>query len=452
MQQLRVLIGLTCINMLNYIDRGIIPGAPSHFELFIRETLAPKSDNVYIGLLTSCFIASYGIFSIFFGSISNRTSFRPVSIGLLIWCLSAVLSGSSAIFSSFSLLLTGRILSGVGEASFQCIAPPLIDDIAPQNRLTLWLSLFYIAIPVGTALGFEYGALMASFGYRTWKYAFWSECLLMLPFSLILFNLKYPYYTTQVEQVLLIEKPEEKKTPGSTIAELLKNKVFLLIVMGNAVYTGSVSSLSTFGPEFFLGFEFFTTETAASSTFGAIMIFSGVIGTIGGGYALDVRTNGRPSVLDAMKQMILALGTGLCAILIGYLLLSWRNCFLSALAIGMLLMCSTTSCTSLVLLHIVTNPDQRALAISLNTFGIHLFGDVPSPILLGYLKDYLAPHCVGIKTHGHVTIDPRCRAERGGLAIALLIPVLWLSLTLVLWGFAYHFLKKPTKIQNIITN
>lgn len=53
--------------------------------------------------------------------------------------------------NSFYILVASRVLSGVGEASFQTVVPPYIDDNAPPLKRGLWLSIFYMAIPVGTA-------------------------------------------------------------------------------------------------------------------------------------------------------------------------------------------------------------------------------------------------------------------------------------------------------------
>jgi len=45
--------------------------------------------------------------------------FRLVGFGLLVWCTSALIAGFSRSFNSYSLLVAARMLSGVGEASFQ---------------------------------------------------------------------------------------------------------------------------------------------------------------------------------------------------------------------------------------------------------------------------------------------------------------------------------------------
>lgn len=103
--------------------------------------------------------------------------------------------------------------SGVGEASFQTVAPPFIDDNAPADKKALWLSIFFMgalaaraaparrwtcpqptpprphapAIPVGTALGFAYSSIVASSrGLNLgWRAAFLYEIPAMVPLALM---------------------------------------------------------------------------------------------------------------------------------------------------------------------------------------------------------------------------------------------------------------------------
>ena len=131
------------------------------------------------------------------------------------------------------LLLTHCVCSGVGEASFQCIVPPFIDDQAPpvrglvvvesctvclshpcpapkQKSRGMYLATFFLAIPVGEcmpkttcwgreaqplltvfpplspgyALGFAFGALVAS--HLGWRACFFIELVAMAPFAIML--------------------------------------------------------------------------------------------------------------------------------------------------------------------------------------------------------------------------------------------------------------------------
>jgi MFS family permease len=57
------------------------------------------------------------------------TSLSFPSLPCSIWCGAVLLSGLAP---NFWLLVIARVFSGVGEASFQCVVPPFIDDIAPK--------------------------------------------------------------------------------------------------------------------------------------------------------------------------------------------------------------------------------------------------------------------------------------------------------------------------------
>ena len=46
-------------------------------------------------------------------------------------------------------LIVARVVSGIGEASFQCIAPCFIDDAAPTHVKGKVLAAFFMAVPIG---------------------------------------------------------------------------------------------------------------------------------------------------------------------------------------------------------------------------------------------------------------------------------------------------------------
>ena len=58
----------------------------------------------------------------------------------------------------------------MGEASFGTLAPAYLADILPLNRRARALGLFYLALPVGTALAYLVGGLMGS--HWGWRPAF----------------------------------------------------------------------------------------------------------------------------------------------------------------------------------------------------------------------------------------------------------------------------------------
>ena len=110
-------------------------------------------------------------------SSPNRNEMRLIGYGLVCWAIAVL--GCALSLGFWSLLLC-RMAVGVGEASFVSLASPFIDDVAPPDRKTLWLAVFYACIPVGYAFGFFYGGTVAvAVG---WRAAFAIEGVMMLPF------------------------------------------------------------------------------------------------------------------------------------------------------------------------------------------------------------------------------------------------------------------------------
>lgn len=112
-----------------------------------------------------------------FGTLSDYGVSRKALIlfGITAWSISA----ASACFApSFAFFLVSRHVNppgmivtrvrafvGVGEASFVVITPSLLSDLYPPRMRNRVLTVFYAAIPVGSAVGFILGGTWVQ--YRT---------------------------------------------------------------------------------------------------------------------------------------------------------------------------------------------------------------------------------------------------------------------------------------------
>jgi len=158
---------LLTINLFNYIDRQVLSAVLPLLE--VDADLFDPTDRYLefkLGLLTSAFLVSYTLLSPVFGWFGDRSRrWLVVGVGVTIWSLA---SGATGLAGGFLVLLLTRCLVGIGEAAYGPVAPSMLSDMYPAKVRGQVMSYFYLAIPVGSALGFVIGGQIAEhFGWRT---------------------------------------------------------------------------------------------------------------------------------------------------------------------------------------------------------------------------------------------------------------------------------------------
>ena len=161
---------LLAINLFNYIDRQVLSAVLPKLEL--DADLFDPSDpwlKFKLGWLTTAFLVTYMLASPVFGRLGDTWSrWSLVGIGVILWSLA---SGGSGLATGFWMLLLTRCLVGVGEAAYGPVAPAMLSDLYPERRRGRILAWFYLAIPVGSALGFVIGGAVADTAWG-WRGAF----------------------------------------------------------------------------------------------------------------------------------------------------------------------------------------------------------------------------------------------------------------------------------------
>ncbi|MFL5340609.1 MAG: spinster family MFS transporter [Gemmataceae bacterium] len=161
------LLLLLGINMFNYMDRYILAAALPRIE--VDPAIAPVSKG-QLGLLTTAFVASYLVLSPVFGWLGDRMSrWLLVGVGVILWSLA---SGGSGLATAYTVLLLTRAFVGVGEAAYGPVAPSLLSDLYPVRMRGWVMAWFYAAIPVGSALGYVLGGVVADSALG-WRWAFY---------------------------------------------------------------------------------------------------------------------------------------------------------------------------------------------------------------------------------------------------------------------------------------
>lgn len=156
---------LTCINLLNYADRYV----PSAVKTLIQEDL--HLSDAESALPTTGMVVVYAALATLFGWANDyEVVDRRVllAIAIVFWSAATALAGLATDLTSLVLL---RSLVGVGEAAYGTIAPPMLSDFYPLHERQIAFAIYYLAIPVGAALGFGIGAIVASI--YSWRVAYY---------------------------------------------------------------------------------------------------------------------------------------------------------------------------------------------------------------------------------------------------------------------------------------
>ncbi|MBS0366670.1 MAG: MFS transporter [Proteobacteria bacterium] len=361
---------LSAINLLNYLDRYVVaPLAPD------LQSSMHLSDT-QLGTLVPAFMLVYTCTAPLFGAWGDRgVRTRPIAAGVLIWSLATLLSGFAA---DYRQLLAARAFVGIGEAAFVAVAPALLADCFPVGKRGRVYAALNTAIPVGSALGYILGGYVGHhFG---WRAAFFMAGAPGLVLAGAVLLLRDPRRGAQ--DALPGAAPARPSTPLAVYAALLRRRHFMLIVLGYAAYTFALGGLAFWMPTFLQRVRGVPAQEAATG-FGTIVVVTGFIGTFAGGWLGDW-------LLQRTRQAYLWLSGGATLLAVPCAMVALTAAapmaYYPAIVAAELLLFLSTGPINAAIINAVA-PWERASAVALSMFGIHLLGDVPSPFLIGYASD-----------------------------------------------------------------
>jgi MFS family permease len=367
---------LTLINLLNYLDRYVVSGIVPD----LKAQPLGLSDT-QIGLLTTAFMIVYMVAAPIFGALGDRGSrTRPIAAGVFIWSIATLLSGFAA---NYAHLLSARALVGIGEAAYVAIAPALLSDCFPRAQRGRVLSVFNMAIPVGAALGYIVGGQMSQ--HYGWRQAFFVAGAPGLLLALLVLGLPDPPRGSQDNDEGEIAKAAADVGAASRYWSLLRRGPYMLVVLGYAAYTFALGGLAVWMPNFLERVHHVPAKTATTS-FGGIVVVTGFLGTFLGGWLGDY-------LLKFSRQAYLWMSGWITLLAAPFALVALTadtpSVYYPAIIVAELLLFMSTGPVNSAIINLVS-PTERASAIALSMFTIHLLGDVPSPTLIGLLSDMSA--------------------------------------------------------------
>ena len=408
---------LICINLFNYIDRQVLAAVePSVCQsLLLSHDASDPNAQAKMGLLSTAFLITYMLMAPVFGMLAERWSrWKLIAIGVALWSLA---SGASGLAGVFVAMLVTRCFVGVGEAVYGPVAPTLLSDFFPVKDRGKILSWFYLAIPVGGALGYALGDQMRAISpaHESWRWAFFAVVIPGLMLGVWAWLMPEPRRGASEN----LDQPARR--PGvRDYLVFLRTPSYVLDTLGMTAMTFTMGALAWWMPRYL---EIQRVQPLWGiqpvTFFGITTAVAGLLGTIAGGIVGDrLRTRFSGSYF-------LVSGTGLlltvpCILLFMYLPFNtaWFFVFLAEFFLFF-----NTGPSNAILAN-VTHPSIRASGFALNILVIHTLGDAISPPILGAITDYALAHGV-----------PRQHSMNAGfLVVSSLLLVgglLWL------WGARY---------------
>jgi len=359
---------LTLVNLLNYLDRFVVAAL---FESLRQSEL--RLNDTQLGALMTSFMVVYMLASPAFAWLADRGTSRPrlLAAGVAIWSL-ATLAGGFA--RSYEALFLARAAVGIGEAAYGTVAPAMLADHYPAARRGRMYAVFFSAIPVGSALGYIVGGLVdRHWGWRSALFVAGGPGLLLAAAVLLL-----------ADPVRGGQEPAPAAPGGGLAAygRLLRNRAYALTVLGYAAYTFAVGAMAAWMPAFLERIRG-VPRAEATTRFGAVVVVTGFVGTFAGGFLGDW-------LLRRTRQAYLWLSgvATLAAAPLAVLVFQTpsQGVYLGSMVVAQLLLFSSTGPVNSAIVNLVPAGD-RATAVGLSILAIHALGDVPSPILVGWLSD-----------------------------------------------------------------
>lgn len=364
-----------------------------------------------------------------------------LAFGIMFWSLTTAVAGLS---QNLIQLVIFRSLVGVGEACYGTIAPPMLFDYFPASDRNVTFGVYYLAIPVGAALGYAIGTTIATlFG---WRWAFLGLGLPGVIIALSVIHLNNPVRGINDEEVEAVVEIRSSKTNASktnkTTANplnatsvhlelnaletdlsvqmsneslinentpekseveyninhqikytafqlavketiiILQNKVFILCLLGLAAQNFALGGIADWVTVYMQRYQESTLEEAGLVA-GAVTVVGGISGTILGSEVVQYY-DGKVKSAYFLIPALFTLPAAFC-LMVG---LNIGNKYVAYVMFLLFEICVWTNTAPVNALSIqCVDPALRSRAGGLLIFCQHILGDIISPPLIGYFSD-----------------------------------------------------------------
>ncbi|MGB8507673.1 MAG: MFS transporter [Pyrinomonadaceae bacterium] len=460
---------LSLVNFLNYIDRQVLPAVA---PLLLKDTSLNLTD-AELGYMEASLLLSFTVLAPLFGRLGDRyPRAKIMATAAVVWSFATALTGTvdrltflpasvhlAVPFINITLSLSGIALAlclvracvGVGESAYSTITPGLIADYFPPHKRATALGVFQAAIPMGFALGFVIGGVLAH--YFGWRAAFMIVGIPGLVTAVVVWRLREPVrgatdaphqVTIASEQLVsggdegarATDESERRESVWRSSWRILTTRDWLISTIGYTALTAALGAFATWATVALVR-DKGMNETSAAVTLGIVTLLAGATGTFGGGWLADRLAARRHNAYFMVCAVSTLLGIVPTVLL---LIADDARIYLPAVFFAVMLLFVSNAPFHAILLGSVS-VRVRAMAVALNIVIIHAFGDAISRAAVGVLSDTLkAGHLAALSSFAAaIGID----SSRQHLSTALLIAPAALIVSTILFFLGAALQKAP---------
>ncbi len=356
------------INLFNYLDRYVLAAVEPELR---KEFFAPGDPAALAatGSLALWFLVSYMIAAPLCGWLADRVSrWWLVGAAVVVWSLA---SGAGGLVATFTALVLTRVFVGIGEGGYGPVAPTLIADYYPLAERGQKMSWFYVAIPVGSALGYAFGGQVAQ--HLGWRWAFFLVTVPGLILGVLCFLRRDPRAARAAGMA-------PRRASMADYTRLFRIPSFVANTAAMTAMTFAIGGVSFWVPAYLVEARQVGSLGWTNTIFGAITVIMGLAATLAGGWLGD-KLRGR-----VPGSYFVVSGAGmLCSapffVAMLYVPFPWAW---GLLAMAVFFLFFNTGPSNTALANVSPAP-VRATAFALNILCIHLLGDAIAPPLVGWI-------------------------------------------------------------------
>jgi MFS transporter, Spinster family, sphingosine-1-phosphate transporter len=369
---------LFSMNLLDYMDRNVLSAVLPQLKMPLDKGGLGLS-NAQSGKLATVFLVTYSVFGLVMGWAGDR--YRRTLLlgaGVGVWGIATVGSGFAR---NYDEIWYARSLLGLGEATYGILAPTILLDLFSRQQRARLMSGFYLAMPVGSALGIVLGTSLAPrYG---WQMAFFVVGGPAVAAALLAFLLPEPRrgLSEGVDEARLAAHERAGATKADYV-DLMVNSSYTYSVFGMAAYTFAIGGMLIWIPTFLVNTRGIP-QTRMGSILAPITALAAILGMTLGGWIADRWSKTNPRALFIVPGI--AMLGAIPFVLLGLFAKSEPLIYLGIFLAETLMFVNTGPCNAIIA-NVVT-PNLRAAAYAAAIFSVHFLGDIWSPWLIGSMAD-----------------------------------------------------------------